>query len=119
MKLLVSIILIAAISFAACLYLPWWLITVAGFVVAAVIPQKPILSFLSGFLGGFLLWAGMSWWLSAANEHLFAHKISLLIIKTDSPFLLIAVTGLIGGLAAGLGALTGSFVRSKKLIVDR
>jgi hypothetical protein len=114
MKFIISVLLTAAISFAVCLYLPWWVIAVAGFLVAVIIPQGAGRSFLSGFLALFILWFGLSFWISSANHDLFAHKISLLILKMDSPIVLMIVTGLIGGLVAGLGALTGSFIRKKR-----
>ena len=111
MKFLVSILLTALLSFALCLFLPWWVIAIAGFAVAFAIPQKAGLSFFSGFLALFFLWAGLSFWMSAANNHLLAHKISMLFIKIDNPLLLIVVTGIIGGLVGGLGSLTGRLLR--------
>jgi len=114
MKFIVSLILIALLSFAACLYLPWWTIAIIAFVVAALIPQKPLASFLSGFAAIFILWLSLSAWISTANGHVLAHKISLLIIKMDNIILLMLVTALIGGLVAGMGALTGSFLRTGK-----
>ena len=111
MKFLVSILLTALLSFAACLFLPWWVIAIAGFVVAFAIPQKAGLCFLAGFLALFFLWAGLSFWMSAANNHLLAHKISILFLKADNPFLLVALTGIIGGLVAGFGSLTGRLTR--------
>ncbi len=111
MKFWISVLLIAVLSFAACLFLPWWVIGIIGFLVAIVIPLKPLLAFLAAFIALFLLWAGLSYFISAANEHILAHKISMLFIKMDNPFLLIMLTGFIGGLVAGLGSLTGSFVR--------
>ena len=111
MKFFVSVLLTALLSFAFCLFLPWWVIAIAGFAVAFAIPQKAGLSFVAGFLALFFLWAGLSFWMSAANNHLLAHKISMLFLKLDNPFLLIAVTGLIGGLVAGFGSLTGRLTR--------
>lgn len=116
MKFFISLFLTAALSFAACLFLPWWVIAVTGFIVAALIPQGPRRSFLAGFIALFLLWGGMSFFISAANDHLLAHKISVLFIKTDNPILLILLTGFIGGLVAGLGSLTGSFLRKRELV---
>lgn len=113
MKFFISIILTALLSFAACIYFPWWSIAVAAFVVSAVIHQKSGLSFLTGFIALLLLWGGLSWWISNNNEHILAHKVSLLIFKTDSPNLLILATAFIGGIVGGLGALTGSFVKKK------
>jgi hypothetical protein len=111
MKFLVSVMLIALLSMSACLYLPWWSIAIVAFIVAAAIPQKPGRSFLAGFLALFLLWGALAWFISSNNNHVLAHKVSLLILKMDSPGALITVTALIGALVAGLAALSGSFVR--------
>ena len=113
MKFITSLILTALLSFAACLYLPWWSIAFAAFVVAALIPQGAVKNFLAGFTALFLLWGGLSFWISNNNEHLLAHKVSLVILKMDSPSLLIFATALIGALVAGLGALSGSFLRKR------
>ncbi len=114
MKFLSALILIALLSFAACLYLPWWSIAVAAFIVALVIPQHPGKSFLAGFLALFFLWGALSYWISSKNENLLAHKVSLLIFKMDNPYLLILATALIGALVAGFAALSASFLRKHK-----
>ena len=114
MKFTISLVLTALLSFAACLYLPWWSIAVAAFIVAALIPQRPGRAFVSGFLALFLLWGGLSFWISYKNEHLLAHKVSLLILKMDNPYLLIVATALIGALVAGLAALSGCYLRKTK-----
>jgi len=111
MKFTVSLILMALSSFAACLYLPWWSIAIVCFIIAALIRQRPGIAFLCGFISLFLLWAGLSFWISNNNDHVLAHKISVLILKKDSPEMLIIVTGLIGALVAGFEALTGSLLR--------
>lgn len=113
MKFITSLLLIALFSFLACLYFPWWSIAIVAFVVSVLIRQRPAASFFSGFTALFLLWGMLSYWISAGNGHVLAHRVSLLILKNDSPFLLIAITALIGALAGGMAALTGSFVRSK------
>ena len=91
----------------------WWGIAIAAFIVAVVIPQSPGKSFLAGFVALLLLWGGLSFWISSSNQHLLAHKISMIILKMDSPYLLMLATALIGGLVGGLAALTGSFVRKR------
>ncbi len=111
MKFIVSILLIALLSVAACLYLPWWTIAIVAFIVAALIPQKPVMSFFTGFISLFLLWGGIAFFLSSNNNHLLAHKIAVLILKMNNPLLLIVATALIGAVVAGFGALAGSFVR--------
>jgi hypothetical protein len=114
MKLFFSFILTILLSFAACLFLPWWSIAIAAFVVAALIPQKPFKSFITGFAALFLLWGGLSFWISSNNNHVLAHKISQLILKMDNPMLLVLVTAFIGALVAGFAALAGSYLRKSK-----
>lgn len=111
MKFFISFILTILLSFAACLFLPWWSIAIAAFVVAALIPQKPFKAFLTGFIGLFLLWGGLSFWLSNNNDHILAHKVSQLILSMDNPYLLILATAVIGALVAGFAALAGSYLR--------
>ena len=111
MKFFFSFILTILLSFAACLFLPWWSIAIAAFVVAALIPQKPGKSFLTAFAAVFLLWGGLSFWMSNNNDHVLAHKVSQLILKMDNPILLILATALIGAIVAAFAALAGSYIR--------
>jgi len=111
MKFIVSLILIALLSVAVGLYLPWWSISIVAFVVTALIPQKPFKSFLTGFISLFILWSCLSFYISFNNNHLLAHKVSMIILQDDNPYLLILATALIGAIVAGFGALTGSYVR--------
>ncbi len=111
MKFIISIILIALLSVAACLYLPWWSIAIVSFTVASLIPQTPGKSFMAGFVALLLLWGSLSWYISQNNNHLLAHKVSMIILKTDSPYLLITATALIGAIVAGFAALSGCYLR--------
>ena len=113
MKFIVSLILMVVLSFATCLYLPWWSIAIVCFMVAALIQQHPGMAFLCGFISLFILWAGLSFWISNNNEHILAHKISVVILKKDDPNLLIIITGLIGAVIGGFAALSGSLLRKR------
>ena len=112
MKFFLSLILMAALSFAACLYMDWWSIAIVCFLVALMIRQRPGLAFLAGFLALFILWAGLSYSISTNNEHLLAHKISVILLKKDNPMMLVLATGLIGALVGAFAALSGSIMRS-------
>ncbi len=114
MKFSVSVFLMALLSFATCLYLPWWSTAFVSFIVSVVIPQSPLRAFLSGFIALFLLWAILAWVISASNDNILAHKVSLLIIGMDSPLILILLTGLIGAMIAALASLAGSFLQKKR-----
>lgn len=111
MKFLVSLVLTAILSYALSLFLPWWSIAIAAFLVAIFIYQKGWASFLSGFISLFLLWGTLSFIISTYNNDVLAHRVSVLFLKTDNPLLLILVTALIGAVVAGLSALTGSLAR--------
>ena len=114
MKFIISFILTALMSFAACFYLPWWSIAITAFIIAVLIPQKPGKAFLTAFLALFLLWGGLSFWISNNNDHILAHKVSLLILKVDDPYLLILATALMGALVSGFAGLSGSYLRKSK-----
>jgi hypothetical protein len=114
MKFIVSTILIILFSFLAGLYFPWWTVAIIAFLISIIIRQGHLASFICGFISLFLLWGFLGFWISLQNGHILAHRVSLLIFKTDSPFLLIFVTALIGSMVAGFAALTGSYIRKEE-----
>jgi hypothetical protein len=111
LKYILSILVTALVSFVSGLYLPWWGIAIAAFLVSAAIPQKPAYSFLSGFLGVFLLWEVLAWWIDSKNSGILSQKIAYIFGLGGSSLLLIIVTSLIGALVAGFAALAGSYFR--------
>lgn len=114
MKFVAATILTALIAFLMCLYMPWWTIAIAGFIVSALVQQKPAKSWLAGFLGVGLLWTLIAIILNAGNDGILAKKIADLFYLNGSSFLLIVITGFIGALVGGMGALAGSFLPKKR-----
>ena len=114
MKFLISTLLIVLLSFLSGLYLPWWGIALAAFLVSALVPQRPGLSFLSGFLALFLLWASLAWAMDASNNSILSVKIAQILPLGGSSFLLILVTALVGALVGGGAALTASYLFRKR-----
>ncbi|HEY2348365.1 MAG TPA: hypothetical protein VGH64_05090 [Puia sp.] len=110
-KYILSIVVTGLLSFVTGLYMPWWSIAIAAFLVSAAIPQKPAFSFLSGFLGVFLLWEVLAWWIDNKNNGILSQKIAVILPLGGSTILLIVVTSVIGGLVAGLAALAGTYMR--------
>ena len=110
MKFLTAILTTAILAFAAGLFLPWWSVAIAAFVVALVMKQSSWKSALAGFLGGLLLWGGLAAYISLSNEHILAKRVSLLILKVENPWMLVLASGLVGALVSGLAALAGSFL---------
>lgn len=112
MKLLIAILLTALLAFIAGIYFDWWSLAVTAFIVALLIHQKAWKAFLAGFLGVFILWAGLAWWIDIKNDAVLSTRIAKLLPLGGSSIALIVVTAFIGALVAGMGAMTGSFLRS-------
>ncbi len=114
MKFFSALLLTALLSFIGGIYFPWWTIAVAAFIAGIVVKQKPFTAFLASFLGVFLLWSLLAWWMDTENASLLSGKIGQLLGIGSNSFLLISITGVVGGLVGGFAALTASFLRSNK-----
>lgn len=98
------------------LFLPWWSIMTAALATALFIPLKKAAVFFVPFLAILLFWAVYSFMLSSGNDYTLAKRISVLLSLGGNPYALMLVTGIIGGLAAGIAAILGkqlSLVLSK------
>ncbi len=113
MKITAAIILTAFLAYVTGIYstLPWWSFAITSFLVALAVHQKPDKSFLSGFLGLFLLWSVLAFMKDSANEHVLSAKVAQLLLKNSSSIAIILLTGIVGGLVSGFAALTGSYLR--------
>ena len=111
MKFLVTFLLTALLAFAGSLFLPWWIIAVAAFVIALIIPQKPFKAFLAAFLALFILWGIQSSIIDFQNDHLLSTKVASILPLGGSHVLIIIVTAFIGAIVSGMAALTGSLLR--------
>ena len=110
MKFFLSIILTAVLAYVLSLFLPWWTIALAGFVIAFIVNDKAPMSFLSGFLSVFILWGVMAYMMDIQNEHILSSKMGELLGGLSS-ITLVLVTAFIGALVTGLGALSGVYLR--------
>ena len=113
MRILLSIILTALLCFIAGLFLPWWSIAIIAFLVALLFCQSPGAHFLSGFLGVFLLWFLLAFWLDLKNEHILSAKIAQLFHLGSASILLVFITAFVGALVGGFAAFTGGSVRRR------
>jgi cellulose synthase/poly-beta-1,6-N-acetylglucosamine synthase-like glycosyltransferase len=103
--------LIALLSFICGLFLPWWTIALAAFLVSALIPQTPQRAFLSGFVALFLLWGGMALGIDLANESILSTRVAGILPLGGSPYALIFVTALVGALVGGGASLTAAYLK--------
>ena len=92
-------------------FFPWWSIAIASFFAGLIVfRNKGIYSFFTGFLGVFLLWTSYSLIIDINSQSILTDKI-VRIFTVDNKYILIALTGFIGGLPAGFAALTGNKFR--------
>lgn len=112
MKFLAATILTALLAFISGLFLPWWGMAITSLLVALLVHQKAGKAFLAGLLGVFLLWAGLAWWIDMKNNGVLSKKVATVLPLGGNAILLIVLTGIIGGLVAGMAAMSGSFLRA-------
>jgi hypothetical protein len=112
MKFFVAVILTALLAFISGLFLPWWGIAITSLLVAIIVQQNAGKAFLAGLLGVFILWTVLAFWIDSKNGGVLSKKIAFVLPLGGNAILLILVTGLIGGLVAGMAAMSGSFLRS-------
>ena len=121
MKILFKIILTVALAYLLQYFFPWWTAVLAAFIIALLIKSSLINDFLSGFLGVGLLWGVMAWVIDMQTNSMLTSKIAMLF-SLDNPTYLILITGLVGGIAGGLGALSGNQIQgffTKEKIVKK
>lgn len=112
--MLLTILLTALIALVLQLMLPWWTLALAASGVALFREASPLKAAASGFLAIFLLWSITAFLLSSANEGILAGRLATLL-SLPGGFFSILVTGLVGGIAGGLAALTGNLARQQFL----
>lgn len=112
-KIPVTILLSAIACFAIGIYgvLPWWSFVVTNFIIALAIPQKPLVSFLTGALGVGAIWAGLATGIDMANNHLLSSKVAQILPLNGSYVLLIVITAFIGFILGGMASLTAAYLR--------
>ena len=104
---IINFVLTLVLAYILGLFFPWWSVMLAAIITAFLIPLKKSSMFFIPFLAIALLWIIQSWLLSSVNDYTLAKKIAILLPLGGNQFLLIIVTGIIGGLAAGIAGIFG------------
>jgi hypothetical protein len=89
------------------LFLPWWSVMLAAFITAVLMSLKGTAVFFIPFLAVFAFWTGYAFIKTSANDFTLAKKIAVLLPLDGNVYLLILVTGIVGGLAAGVAGIFG------------
>ena len=106
-KQLLNFVITSIIAIVLSQFLPWWYVMIAGFISSLLISLEKAAVFYIPFLAIFCFWTVYAFILSSSNDFILAKKIAVLLPLGGNPYLLIIVTGLIGGLAAGIAAIFG------------
>jgi hypothetical protein len=110
MKFVIQLIAIAAGSLVTQLFLPWWSMVLVALAFGYLLKSNQ--NFLAGFLAVALLWGSYAYMLDAGGAAPLAERVAAIL--TISKNLLFLVTAVVGGLVAGLAALTGSLLKPEK-----
>lgn len=115
MILTVAIIILA---FILNLFLPWWSIAIPGLLFGYSFRKKIAGSFGWGFLALFLLWGAQALYIHIANDGILSTRIAEML-GVGSPYLVVLITAVLGGLVSGLATMTGALANQKKSAFER
>ncbi|MEO6523006.1 MAG: hypothetical protein ABIN91_15090 [Mucilaginibacter sp.] len=107
--MLFFIILIA--SLIVSFVLPWWIVAIISFLAALWIAKGLVNGFGSAFIAIFIVWVVQALFKSVPNDHILATRVAHMLPLGGSWILLVLITGLIGGLVAGMAGLTGALFK--------
>lgn len=89
----------------------WWWVMAVPFLYGLGFGRSAWRSFRTGALSAGLLWLGASAYFYLTGSALIARRMALMM-KLDSSWLMVAVAGLLAGLAAGFAGLAGYSIRA-------
>ncbi|HYK77555.1 MAG TPA: hypothetical protein VEV16_11305 [Daejeonella sp.] len=107
-------ILIALLALILQFFLPWWIIALVAFGLAFWKARSGGHAFGHGFLAILALWIIIGLIQSFPNEHLLANRVGQMLMLPNASWswiLVLFITGIIGGLAAGFSAMAGFYCR--------
>ncbi|MCM4169603.1 hypothetical protein KCTC52924_00384 [Arenibacter antarcticus] len=92
-------------------FLPWWSVMVAAFITSIFISLKHSAVFFVPFLAVGVFWLAYAWGLANNNNFILTQKLATLFQMEGNATLLLLITALIGGVAAGVTAIFGKQCR--------
>ena len=111
MRFLIQVALTTLLSSITAQVLPWWSLVICAALVALGLDLNKRPAFWGGFVAISLLWIRTATWIDTKTNAILSSKIAPLL-GLQHPIMLILLTGLLGGLMGGLGALRGQQIRA-------
>jgi len=106
------LILLIITAYLINLVLPWWGIAITGLVLGFQLKPSSGKAFGIGFLALSLLWGGQALYIHFANDGILSTRIAEML-GVGSPYLVVLITGILGGLVSGLAVLSGSLMKKE------
>ncbi len=113
MKIVFHIVLVAVLAYVMALFLPWWNVAIAGLIGGLAFKRTYGGAFLGSFLGVFLLWTLVALLISWQTGSPLPDRVGALISPSINGFLLAVISGIVGGLVAGIAGMAGRAFRGK------
>ena len=110
MKFFIQLFAIIVLAYLLELFLPWYYIAVASFVMGYVLKSKA--NFLAGFMAIAMLWLVKAYLQNSAGSTDLVERVAN-IFTLPKKELLFFITSIVGGLVGGFGAWSGSLLKRK------
>jgi hypothetical protein len=96
--------------------LPWWFFAIPVLVLGIVtgLQKWDLSAFLVGFVAGFLIWFGANLYFDLTVNGIIVNRLGLLLYVPD--FVILLVSGIIGGLLTALALYTGKSIVAEKRV---
>ncbi|MET4081418.1 hypothetical protein ABIB40_001364 [Pedobacter sp. UYP30] len=108
-------IAIIIVCFLLQLILPWWIIVVISFATCGIIGKTGRIAFWQSFFAIFLLWIGYALFKTIPNDNILASRVAIML-QVNIWWLLLLITGFLGGLVAGISGYCGYQFRISMLV---
>lgn len=115
MKQYLFIPVILGATFVLQLFFPWWILTVVCFVSCYLFQTRLFAAFAGSLIAVFLLWVLKAYWADQQFDMPMSALLGNLLGKVSGSAVFL-ITGLIGGLTAGMSGLLGSWT---KLLIQK
>lgn len=116
-KSFLNFVLTLVLAFVLSSFLPWWSGMLAALIISAIVRLRKAAVFIVPFSSVAFLWVLKAYLISSANEFILAERITVLLQIDGNLFLLFLVTGLIGGISAGVAGALGNQI--SKLFISQ
>ncbi len=96
--------------------LPWWMVIIISFATCGLIAKTGKIALWSPFFAIFLLWIGMALFKSLPNHNILAGRVAEMF-TLKAWWLILFITGFLGGVVAAISGYCGYHFRKAVLIV--